>query len=107
MDEAGTGARAYALVTVALPHEQVVRTVMLEPGMTIVAVVERSGILAAIGGNLHGFRIGIYGKLKPLDTIVRDRDRIEVYRPLVADPKESRRRRAEKRIRDQAPRARH
>jgi hypothetical protein len=34
--------------------------------------------------------------LKALDTALRDRDRIEIYRPLIADPKESRRKRAEK-----------
>lgn len=38
--------------------------------------------------------VGIYGKKKPLDTVLREHDRIEVYRPLQADPKEARRRRA-------------
>jgi putative ubiquitin-RnfH superfamily antitoxin RatB of RatAB toxin-antitoxin module len=41
-------------------------------------------------------RVGIYGKLKTLDTVVRAQDRIEIYRPLIADPKDSRRRRVEK-----------
>jgi hypothetical protein len=40
--------------------------------------------------------VGIHGKLKTLDTALRDRDRVEIYRPLIADPKESRRKRAEK-----------
>jgi putative ubiquitin-RnfH superfamily antitoxin RatB of RatAB toxin-antitoxin module len=40
--------------------------------------------------------VGIYGKKKTLDTVLRERDRIEIYRPLVADPKDSRRRRAAK-----------
>jgi putative ubiquitin-RnfH superfamily antitoxin RatB of RatAB toxin-antitoxin module len=40
--------------------------------------------------------VGIYAKKKTLDTVLRERDRIEIYRPLVADPKDSRRRRAAK-----------
>ncbi|MBW8896792.1 MAG: RnfH family protein [Massilia sp.] len=40
--------------------------------------------------------VGIYGKKKTLDSALRDRDRIEIYRPLVADPKDSRRKRAAK-----------
>jgi putative ubiquitin-RnfH superfamily antitoxin RatB of RatAB toxin-antitoxin module len=40
--------------------------------------------------------VGIYGKKKTLDTVLRERDRIEIYRPLVADPKDSRRKRAAK-----------
>ncbi len=41
-------------------------------------------------------RTGIWGKLKPLETILRDQDRVELYRPLIADPMEARRRRAGK-----------
>jgi putative ubiquitin-RnfH superfamily antitoxin RatB of RatAB toxin-antitoxin module len=46
--------------------------------------------------NLVTQPVGIYGKKKTLDTLLRDRDRIEIYRPLVADPKDSRRKRAAK-----------
>ena len=48
--------------------------------------------IPAIDLTLH--RVGIFGKLKTLDTVLRERDRIEIYRPLLADPKDSRRRRA-------------
>ena len=44
--------------------------------------------------SLH--RVGIFGKLKTPDTVLREHDRVEIYRPLLADPKESRRRRASK-----------
>lgn len=44
--------------------------------------------------DLPQFRVGIFGKLKTLDTVLREHDRVELYRPLQADPKESRRRRA-------------
>ncbi|PZP49460.1 MAG: RnfH family protein, partial [Azospira oryzae] len=39
-------------------------------------------------------KVGVFGKLTRLDAPLRDRDRIEIYRPLLADPKEVRRRRA-------------
>ena len=40
---------------------------------------------------LASLRIGIWGRVRPLDTLLRERDRIEVYRPLTVDPKEARR----------------
>lgn len=46
---------------------------------------------------LDQLRIGIWGRVRPLDTPLRERDRIEVYRPLTVDPKEARRLRYEKR----------
>jgi len=39
-------------------------------------------------------KVGIYGKLSKMDTVVRARDRVEIYRPLIADPKEVRKQRA-------------
>ena len=45
--------------------------------------------------DLAANKLGIFGKLAKADTVLRDRDRIEIYRPLIADPKEVRRRRAE------------
>jgi putative ubiquitin-RnfH superfamily antitoxin RatB of RatAB toxin-antitoxin module len=47
-----------------------------------------------LGIDLANCPVGIYAKKKPLDTVLRENDRIEIYRPLVADPKDSRRRRA-------------
>ena len=38
--------------------------------------------------------VGIYSKIRPLDTILRKHDRVEIYRPLLADPKEVRKKRA-------------
>ncbi|WP_077034068.1 RnfH family protein [Pelomonas sp. KK5] len=40
---------------------------------------------------LDALKIGVWGRLRPLDTPLRERDRIEVYRPLTVDPKEARR----------------
>ncbi|MDY0973535.1 RnfH family protein [Massilia sp. CFBP9012] len=69
----------------------------VEAGTTIGEAIERSGVLVAFPDiNLTTQPVGIYAKKKTLDTVLRDRDRIEIYRPLVADPKESRRKRAAK-----------
>ena len=76
---------------------EVLRTVTVEEGATIEQAVRQSGILADVPGiDLAVQPVGLYGKKKPLDTVLRERDRIEIYRPLVADPKDSRRKRAEK-----------
>ncbi|GAB3383656.1 RnfH family protein [Massilia agri] len=67
-------------------------------GSTIGEAIEQSGVLQAYPDiNLSTQPVGIYAKKKTLDTVLRERDRIEIYRPLVADPKESRRKRAAKR----------
>jgi uncharacterized protein len=72
------------------------------PGTTIGEAIEQSGVLQAFPDiNLATQPVGIYAKKKTLDTVLRERDRVEIYRPLVADPKDSRRRRAAKK--DAAP----
>jgi hypothetical protein len=45
--------------------------------------------------DLGHFKVGIYGKLTKLSQALEDGDRVEIYRPLIADPKEARKRRAE------------
>ncbi|MGQ3051552.1 MAG: RnfH family protein [Roseateles sp.] len=51
----------------------------------------------ATGQPLDALRIGIWGRMRPLQTALRERDRIEVYRPLTVDPMEARRLRYAKR----------
>ncbi|WP_426207819.1 RnfH family protein [Massilia sp. TWP1-3-3] len=64
-------------------------------GTTIEQAIAQSGVLQDIPGiDLATQAVGLYGKKRPLETVLRERDRIEIYRPLVADPKDSRRRRA-------------
>lgn len=66
-------------------------------GTTLEQAIRASGVLArAPEIDLAACKLGIYGKLKPLETILRARDRIEIYRPLLADPREARRRRVAK-----------
>ncbi len=73
------------------------REVAVPVGTTIEQAIARSGVLDDIPGiDLATQPVGLYGKKKALDTVLRKGDRIEIYRPLVADPKESRRKRADK-----------
>ena len=75
------------------------RDLAVEQGTTIEQAIVLSGVLQDIPGiDLALQPVGLYGKKRPLDTVLRERDRIEIYRPLVADPKESRRRRADKKL---------
>jgi putative ubiquitin-RnfH superfamily antitoxin RatB of RatAB toxin-antitoxin module len=68
--------------------------VSLPSGATVRDALEASGMLPRhpdMGSS--GQKVGVWGKLKPLETVLRDRDRVEVYRPLHVDPKEARRQR--------------
>ena len=81
----------------ATPAEEVLRELQVAPGTTLGQAIIASGLLAELPGfDLATHPVGIFGKKKPLDTVLREHDRIELYRPLVADPKDSRRRRAQK-----------
>ncbi len=81
----------------AAPLREYFRELAVAPGTTIGQAIAQSGVLQDMPGiDLAAQPVGIFGKKRPLDTVLRERDRIEIYRPLVADPKESRRRRSEK-----------
>jgi uncharacterized protein len=85
-------------VCYARPDRCWLRDLTVADGCTLNEAIVQSGILdEAPEIDLSGWRVGVYGKLKPLDTVLRERDRVEIYRPLQADPKESRRRRADTR----------
>lgn len=83
-------------VVYALPERQVLRRVSLPEGSTVDNAVHASGLRAEFP-EIDAIHVGIYGKAVSKDTILRDRDRVELYRPLEADPKEIRRARAAKR----------
>ena len=82
-------------VVYALPDEQVLIALDVEEGTTAAQAVERSGIMQRFP-ETAGARmpIGIFGRVASPDTPLRDGDRVEIYRPLVVDPKEVRRKRA-------------
>jgi putative ubiquitin-RnfH superfamily antitoxin RatB of RatAB toxin-antitoxin module len=84
-------------VVYATPVAEFIHPMRVAPGATVGQAIEGSGVLTRFPDiNLVTQPVGIYGKKKTLDTVLRERDRIEIYRPLVADPKDSRRRRAAK-----------
>ncbi len=83
-------------VVYALPHEQVLLKLKLPQGVTVAEAVQASGIAEKHPEiDLARNKLGIYGKLTRADAVLRDKDRVEIYRPLIADPKEIRRKRAE------------
>ena len=82
-------------VVYALPEKQEVVAVHLPAGSTVVQAIEASGLLARFPEiDLAKHKLGIYAKLAKVDTALRNRDRVEIYRPLIADPKEVRKQRA-------------
>lgn len=91
-------------VCYARPDKVFRQILVLPSGSTIGAAIACSSLLMdAPEIDVETARVGIFGKLKPLDTVLRERDRIEIYRPLIADPKEARRSRAaRKRARGEA-----
>lgn len=86
----------YIEIAYALQKEQDLLKRQIASGTTAEQAIRDSGLLEKhpeidLGKN----KIGIFGKLAKLDTVLRDKDRIEIYRPLIADPKEVRKKRAE------------
>ncbi|MCX8017629.1 MAG: RnfH family protein [Rhodocyclaceae bacterium] len=82
-------------VAYAKPERQEVVPLTLPAGSTLKAALEASGLLAKYPEiDLARGKFGIYSKLAKLDAVLRDRDRVEIYRPLIADPKEVRKQRA-------------
>ena len=83
-------------VVYATPAAQRRYAVEVPEGATVREAMEQSGVLRDFPQiDLVRDRVGIYGRLAALDDVLREGDRVEVLRPLVADPKTSRRRRAQ------------
>jgi hypothetical protein len=82
-------------VSYALPEKQIIIPIRVPKDITVKEAIKRSGILKEFDGiNLEESHVGIFGKATTLDHTLRDKDRVEIYRPLIADPKEIRRKRA-------------
>ena len=82
-------------VAYALPQKQIIIPIKIKSGATAKEAINASGIFKKFPEiDLNINQIGIFGKLTQLDHVMRERDRIEIYRPLIADPKEIRRQRA-------------
>jgi putative ubiquitin-RnfH superfamily antitoxin RatB of RatAB toxin-antitoxin module len=84
-------------VAYAKPEQQVIVTVAMEEGSTVEAAIKASGLLELFPEiALSELKAGIFGVVCKLDQPVTEGDRIEIYRPLLHDPKEARRQRASK-----------
>jgi len=83
-------------VAYALPEEQIILSLEVPSDCNVEDIIKRSGILESYPQiDLSSDKVGIFGKICKLTASLRDRDRIEIYRKLIADPKESRRQKAE------------
>ena len=82
-------------VAYARPDNQVIIAVTVPSSALLEEAIARSGVLQQFPEiDLGRNKVGIFGKLSHLQAPLRAGDRVEIYRPLMADPKESRRRRA-------------
>jgi len=82
-------------ITYATFAEQVLFTLEVAADCTLEQAIKQSGILEQFPEiDLSQNKTGIFGKITPLKSSLRPKDRIEIYRPLIADPKEVRRKRA-------------
>ncbi len=83
-------------IAYARPDEQVILSLEVDAGTTVGQAIELSEILKKYPEIelMSKNKVGIFGKLTKLDQVLRPKDRIEIYRPLIADPKEVRKRRA-------------
>jgi hypothetical protein len=82
-------------VAYTLPDEQVILSVAIQQGASIQEAIERSGILQRFPDiDLAENKVGVFGKVARKDAELNAGDRVEIYRPLIADPKEQRKKRA-------------
>jgi putative ubiquitin-RnfH superfamily antitoxin RatB of RatAB toxin-antitoxin module len=82
-------------VAYALPDRQVILALDVAADATVAAVIAQSGILEEFPEiDLENNKVGVFGKLGKLTDTLHAGDRVEIYRPLIADPKEVRKQRA-------------
>ena len=85
-------------VAYALPQEQVIVALDFADEITVEEAIKRSGLLERFPEiDLHTHKVGVFGKLTQLERVLQPGDRVEIYRKLIADPKQARRQRAERR----------
>lgn len=97
MEAENTGASHEMQIEVAYaePDTQVIISLTVPESTTIEQAIVQSGVLESFPSiDLAVNKVGIFGKLSKLDKILREKDRVEIYRKLIADPKEVRKQRA-------------
>ena len=65
----------------------------LAAGATVADAVQLSGLVPRHNLQADSIKVGVWSRVKDLQTVLRDQDRVEIYRPLLVDPKEARRQR--------------
>ena len=99
----GSGHLLKVEVVYALLENQFVKSLDVKPDLSVVEVIKLSGVLEEFPEiNLDINPVGIYSKKVTLDSVVKNGDRIEIYRALLVSPKEARRLRAKKKKSKQA-----
>ena len=82
-------------VAYAKPEVQVIIPLYVRQGTTLEEAIKLSGVLDDFPEiDLDKNKVGIFSKLSPKNSVLREKDRVEIYRPLIADPKEVRKKRA-------------
>jgi len=82
-------------VAYAEPDKQLILQVNVDAGTTVGGAIVQSGIMMKFPDlDIENSKVGIFGKATKMTTVLKDTDRVEIYRPLIADPKEVRRKRA-------------
>lgn len=95
MSDAETSRLMPVEVAYARLDEQVIVAIEVEPGTTLEQAVRQSGIQEQFPEiDLAVNKVGVFGKLTKVDAALRPGDRVEIYRPLIADPKAVRKQRA-------------
>lgn len=83
-------------VAYARPDTQVIIPLDVALGTTVAQAIEQSGILHSFPEiDMDTAKVGIFSKICKKDQVLREKDRVEIYRPLIADPKQVRKQRAE------------
>jgi putative ubiquitin-RnfH superfamily antitoxin RatB of RatAB toxin-antitoxin module len=82
-------------VAYALPDKQAIIELQVAPGTTALEAAQQSGVTERFDGiDLDNAKLGLFGKAVAPGQALREGDRVEIYRPLIADPKEVRKARA-------------
>ncbi len=96
-DEIATTSTIQIELVYGTPTKQELMALTVEQGCTVEQAIQTSGILDMFDEiDLSVNKVGIWNHTVKLEQVLTDLDRIEIYRPLIADPKEVRKRRAEK-----------
>lgn len=82
-------------VAYAESDKQLILPVNIDVGTTVGGAIVQSGIMMKFPElDVENSKVGIFGKATKMTAVLQDTDRVEIYRPLIADPKEVRRKRA-------------